>query len=85
MQYKTCKADEARTASYVGSTNNPYDADVEAVREDIRRNNRRVAATYKKYGSVFGTFMKIRLSVPRRKPPRPLPLPRAFLATRVLA
>ena len=40
MQYKTCKADEARTASYVGSTNNPYDADVEAVREDIRRNPR---------------------------------------------
>jgi|TARA_R110001606_G_scaffold256455_1_gene404596 hypothetical protein len=69
MQYKTCKADEARTASYVGSTNNPYDADVEAVREDIRRNNRQVAATYKKHGTVWGAFMKIR--VRPRGPRRP--------------
>ena len=69
MYYKTCKAEAARTPSYVGSTNNPYDADVEAVREDIRRNNRRVAATYKKHGTVWGAFMKIR--VRPRGPRRP--------------
>ena len=69
MQYKTRKVDEARTPSYVGSTNNPYDADVEAIREDIRRNNRRVAHNYEKYGVVYGSFMKIRVRPrgPRRQ------------------
>ena len=68
MQYRTCKADYSRTPCYVGSTNNPYDADVEAVREDIRRNNRRVTENYKKYGHGRGIFMKIRV---RPRGPRP--------------
>lgn len=69
MQYKTCKADLPRVSSYAGSTNNPYDPDVEAVREDIRRNNRRVLEQYEDYGYVLGTFMKIR--VRPRGPRRP--------------
>ena len=69
MYYKTCKAEAARTPSYVGSTNNPYDADVEAVREDIRRYNLRIAATHKKFGFVSGSFMKLR--VRPRGPRRP--------------
>lgn len=69
MYYKTRTVDEARTASYVGSTNNPYDKDVNALREDIRRNNRQVTENYKKYGAGFGKFMKLR--VRPRGPRRP--------------
>ena len=69
MFYKTCKADYPRTSSYVGSTNNPYDSDVEAVREDIRRNNRRLKEVYDKHGQVHGVLMKIR--VRPRGPRRP--------------
>lgn len=69
MYYKTRKEDAPRTHDYVGSTNNPYDSDVEAVREDIRRNNKRVRETYKETGSVFGELMKIRVRA--RGPRRP--------------
>jgi hypothetical protein len=69
MYYKTCKAEQARTSSYVGSTNNPYDADVQEVREDIARHNRAVKASFEKYGNTNGEFMKLR--VRPRGPRRP--------------
>ena len=69
MYYKTCKKDTARTTDYVGSTNNPYDADIDALREDIRRNNREVREKHKRYGQVFGSILKLR--VRPRGPRRP--------------
>lgn len=69
MYYKTCKREASRTEGYVGSTNNPYDADVEEVRKDIARNNREVKANYEKWGLTGGRFLKIR--VRPRGPRRP--------------
>jgi hypothetical protein len=72
MYYKTCKAEQARASSYVGSTNNPYDADVEEVRKDIARHNRKVKARFKKWGHTTMEFMKLR--VRPRGPRRPYAL-----------
>ena len=69
MQYKTCKKDSARTTGYIGSTNNPYDEDVNALREDIRRNNREVRELHKQSGQVHGSILKLR--VRPRGPRRP--------------
>jgi hypothetical protein len=69
MYYKTCKRDQSRTSEYVGSTNNPYDADVEEVRKDIARHNRQVKANYEKWGRTNATFIKLR--VRPRGPRRP--------------
>lgn len=69
MYYKTCKRNESRTVDYVGSTNNPYDADVQEVRKDIARNNAEVTANFKKWGQTTGKFQKLR--VRPRGPRRP--------------
>jgi len=69
MYYKISSKGQARTKGYVGSTNNPYDSDVEAIREDIRRHNKQLQADHEKYGKVYGQFMKLRVRArgPRRK------------------
>jgi hypothetical protein len=69
MYYKACKRNESRTTYYVGSTNNPYDADVEEVRKDIARNNAEITANFKMYGKPYGEFQKLR--VRPRGPRRP--------------
>ena len=69
MYYKTCKRNQSRATDYVGSTNNPYDADVAEVRKDIARNNAEVTAYFKKYGVAYGEFQKLR--VRPRGPRRP--------------
>ncbi len=61
MYYKTCKRNQSRTSDYVGSTNNPYDADVKEVRKDIARHNREVKADFEKWGRTSSMFMKLRV------------------------
>ncbi len=61
MIYQLCKNGEARTSDYVGSVNFENDSELLKIKENIRRHNKQVRETSRRYGRVIGELRRVRL------------------------